>query len=73
VGTRREVPVCRLPEIELAVGGTTVRLKSVDVCSEPIVEEEEDDLDCNLGQDVLGQFEAHVLDFDSMTFRLVGP
>jgi predicted aspartyl protease len=73
VGTRREVPVYRLPEIELAVGETTVRLKNVDVYSEPIVEEEEDDLDCNLGQDVLGAFEAYVLDFDGMTFRLVGP
>jgi predicted aspartyl protease len=71
VGTRREVPVYRLPEIELAVGGTTVRLKSVDVYSEPIVEEEEDHLDCNLGQDVLGAFEAYVLNFETMTFRLV--
>lgn len=70
VGGVREFDVIVLPEIDLRVGGRTVSLVEVNVHVDPLVAEETNFLDCNIGRDVLRQFGEYAINFESMSLVL---
>ena len=70
VGGIREIPAHRLPEVELSIGGKTVTLKEVDVFAEAITEDKNNILFCNIGRDLLTQFDEYTINFRSMSFIL---
>ena len=60
-----------VPRARLAVGDTTVTLKSLDVVTESLVRDEKENyLDCNLGHDVFDQFAELVVNFRDMAVLL---
>jgi hypothetical protein len=70
VGGIREIPAHRIPEMDLSIGGTAVTLKDVDVFAEAITEDKNNILFCNIGQDLLTQFDEYTINFRSMSFIL---
>lgn len=70
VGGTRSLPAYVLPEIELAIGDTTVVLEDRPVYTISLDEEDDEVLDCNVGLDVLRSFREYVVNFRSMTFLL---
>ena len=73
VGQERRIDAYTLSEIELQVGEATVKVQRPDVYSTRLGDEEDNYLDCNLGQDVLQRFAEYVINFRSMSFVLVDP
>ncbi|HXV61923.1 MAG TPA: retropepsin-like aspartic protease [Vicinamibacteria bacterium] len=71
-GGVREVPAYILPEIAIEVGGTEVRLTDRPVYKQPITEEKDNYLFCNIGIDSLAQFAEYSFDFRQMSFVLGG-
>lgn len=70
VGGARTIPAYRLPEAKLTLGETAVTLNGVDVYTQAITDEEENDLFCNIGLDLLGQFDEYVINFRMMSLLL---
>jgi hypothetical protein len=68
-GGTREFPAYLLPEIELMIGGVNVSLGNVNVYTEPFGEGREH-LFCNLGLDVLDQFDGYAINFRDMALVL---
>ena len=73
VGQERRIDVYTLPEIELQIGEATLKLQRPNVYSTRLGDEEDNYLDCNVGQDVLQHFAEYVINFRSMSFVLVDP
>lgn len=70
-GGIRKLPGYRLDRVTLRVGGKTVALADIHVHTRVLVQREsENDLDCNLGWDVLSRFDGYVLNFRSMSLLL---
>jgi len=70
VGGVREFDVRVLPRTRITVGTRTVHLEDVRVHVEPLLADEKNYLDCNVGRDVLEQFGEYALNFESMSLVL---
>lgn len=70
VGGVREFDVVLLPRVRLRIAGRSIRLENIDVYTDPIVAEESNYLDCNVGRDVLEQFGGYAFNFESMSLVL---
>lgn len=70
-GGVRDLPGYRLEDATILVAGEAVTLEGVHVHTRVLELSEEDNvLDCNLGQDVLSRFEGYTLNFRSMSLLL---
>lgn len=70
-GGVREIPVRRLEDVTLAIGGDSVTLPAVDVYLRTLRRGPgEDARDCNVGQDMLGSLGGYTLNFRTMSFVL---
>jgi predicted aspartyl protease len=70
VGGMREIHAYLLPRLVLEVAGERISLSDVDVYTESIVEEDENYLDCNVGQDLLEPFSSYTINFRHMSLVL---
>ncbi|MEE8368807.1 MAG: retropepsin-like aspartic protease [Thermoanaerobaculia bacterium] len=71
VGGVREFSAYRLSDVELELGGRVASLENVDVYPTSIVEREEENyLYCNVGRDILSQFDEYRINFRTMSFSL---
>lgn len=70
-GGMRELPGYRMQEMTLGIGGATVTLREVHVHTRVLTSTPEaNTLYCNVGLDVLADFEEYVLNFRSMSLVL---
>ncbi|MEJ2215512.1 MAG: retropepsin-like aspartic protease [Gemmatimonadota bacterium] len=69
-GGIRRIPVFRLPTATLSLADTTVTLRNVDVYRTVIRDSADNYAYCNIGQDVLRQFRALIINLRSMSLLL---
>lgn len=64
------MPTYILPKVQFRTGGTQVALKNVEVLTKPAFGDTKSIITCNIGQDVLSQFNKIIINFRSMSFLL---
>jgi len=70
VGGIRILPVYKLPDFKMVIGGKTVTLTEIDIYTESIRRNEENYLYFNIGHDILDQFNEYIINFRLMQFSL---
>jgi hypothetical protein len=70
VGGVRQIPAYRIPEIQIVVGDTTVVLAEVEVYTQALWAGDQNFLHCNVGTDLLYQFDEYITNFRTMSVLL---
>jgi predicted aspartyl protease len=72
VGGQRRLEAFRVPSMFLNVANADLNLRRVDIYRQPLREDVEEVLHCNLGLDALGEFSYYAINFRGMALVLGG-